>query len=114
MTLRLFRPQNEAPTLITNRHSLVYKIRRFLPSSMIRWIITIDQLVAIKNRDVKMTKGLLVKMSCDYCDGPVPEKPSILKIANFERFFCCTSCRSLYKEKYRGRIEKLSGKTDSI
>ncbi|QLH09594.1 AsnC family transcriptional regulator [Candidatus Nitrosotenuis sp. DW1] len=66
----------------------------------------------IKNHDVKITKGLLVKMSCDYCGGPVPEKPSILKFANFERFFCCTSCRSLYKEKYKGRIEKLSGKTD--
>lgn len=68
----------------------------------------------IKNRDVRITKGMLVKMSCDYCDGPVPEKPSILKIANFERFFCCTSCRGLYKEKYRGRIEKLSGKSAVI
>lgn len=68
----------------------------------------------IKNRGVKITKGLLVKMSCDYCNGPVPEKPTILKIANFERFFCCTSCRGLYKEKYKGRIEKLSGKTAAI
>lgn len=65
---------------------------------------------AIKDHDVKITKDMLVKMSCDYCEGPVPEKPSILKFANFERFFCCTSCRSLYKEKYKGRIEKLSGK----
>lgn len=66
---------------------------------------------AIKGHDAKMAKGLLVKMSCDYCDGPVPEKPSILRFAGLERFFCCTSCRSLYKEKYRGRIEKLSEKT---
>lgn len=66
---------------------------------------------AIKSRGAKITKGLLVKMSCDYCGGQVPEKPSILKFANFERFFCCTSCRSLYKEKHRGRIEKLSGKS---
>jgi Lrp/AsnC family leucine-responsive transcriptional regulator len=65
----------------------------------------------IKNHNVKITKGLLVKMSCDYCKGPVHGKPSILKFANFERFFCCTSCRGLYKEKYKGRIEKLSGKT---
>jgi len=65
----------------------------------------------IKNHNVKITKGLLVKMSCDYCEGPVHGKPSILKFANFERFFCCTSCRGLYKEKYKGRIEKLSGKT---
>ena len=68
----------------------------------------------IKSRGAKITKGLLVKMSCDYCDGPVPEKPSIMRFANLERFFCCTSCRSLYKEKYRGRIEKMSGKTTMI
>lgn len=69
---------------------------------------------AIRGRGVKMTKGLLVRMSCDYCDGPVPEKPSVLKFANFERFFCCTSCRGLYKEKHRSRIEKLSAKTAEI
>ncbi|HEY8109887.1 MAG TPA: AsnC family transcriptional regulator [Candidatus Nitrosotenuis sp.] len=69
---------------------------------------------AIKQHDIKITKNMLVKMTCDYCEGPVSEKPHILKFANFERFFCCTSCRSLYKEKYRGRIEKLSGKTDMI
>jgi len=68
----------------------------------------------IKNHNVKITKGLLVKMSCDYCEGPVHGKPSILKFANFERFFCCTSCRGLYKEKHKGRIEKLSGKTTTI
>ena len=68
----------------------------------------------IKNHDVRITKGMLVKMSCDYCGGPVPEKPSILKFANYERFFCCTSCRGLYREKYRGRIEKMSGKTTDL
>ncbi|PIN84353.1 MAG: AsnC family transcriptional regulator, partial [Nitrosopumilales archaeon CG11_big_fil_rev_8_21_14_0_20_33_24] len=39
---------------------------------------------------------------------PISDKPHVLKIANFERFFCCTSCRSLYKEKYKGRIETLN------
>jgi len=69
---------------------------------------------AIKYHYIKITKNMLVKMTCDYCKGPVSEKPHILKFANFERFFCCTSCRGLYKEKYKGRIEKLSGKTDMI
>lgn len=45
-------------------------------------------------------------MSCDYCDVPVPEKPSVLKFAGLERFFCCTSCRGPYKEKYHSRIEE--------
>lgn len=63
---------------------------------------------AIKGHEIKLGKDMLVRMSCDYCQGPVHEKPSILKFANLERFFCCTSCRTLYKEKYKGRIESLS------
>lgn len=57
---------------------------------------------------VKLDKGMLMKMTCDYCKGPVQGKPSIFKFANMERFFCCTSCRTLYKEKHKGRIESLS------
>lgn len=63
---------------------------------------------AIKNRKIKLSQDMLVKMTCDYCNGPVAAKPTVLKFGNYERFFCCTSCRSLYKEKYRGRIESLS------
>ena len=63
---------------------------------------------AIKHHDVKISKNMILKMACDYCQGPVSAKPHILKIKNFERFFCCTSCRSLYKEKYKGRIESLN------
>ncbi|MGQ0771554.1 MAG: AsnC family transcriptional regulator [Nitrososphaerota archaeon] len=62
----------------------------------------------LKHHDVKINKNMLVKMSCDFCQGPVPHKPTALKFGNFERFFCCTSCRALYKEKYKGRIESLS------
>ncbi|CDI06336.1 AsnC family transcriptional regulator [Candidatus Nitrosotenuis uzonensis] len=62
----------------------------------------------IKNRKIKLSQDMLVKMTCDYCNGLVAAKPTVLKFGNYERFFCCTSCRSLYKEKYRGRIESLS------
>ncbi|MBI3841735.1 MAG: TRASH domain-containing protein, partial [Thaumarchaeota archaeon] len=62
---------------------------------------------ALKSHNIKLDKGMLVKIACDYCKGPVHGKPSILKFANLERFFCCTSCRSLYREKYKGRIEAL-------
>lgn len=61
----------------------------------------------IKGHGIKLDKEMLVKITCDYCKGPVHGKPSILKFANVERFFCCTSCRTLYKEKYKGRIEAL-------
>ena len=71
--------------------------------------IRLDQIrdKTIKSHHIKLDKGMLVKLSCDYCKGPVHGKPSILKFANVERFFCCTSCKTLYKEKYKGRIEAL-------
>jgi len=63
---------------------------------------------AMRGHEIKLDRDMLVRMSCDYCKGPVEGKPSILKFANLERFFCCTSCRSLYREKYGSRIESLS------
>ena len=67
----------------------------------------------IKGRPIKLDKGMLVKMSCDYCKGPVHGKPNILKFTNVERFFCCTSCKSLYREKYKGRIDSLASRNNS-
>lgn len=63
-----------------------------------------------KGHKIKVDKGMLVKITCDYCNGPTHNKPSILKVGDQERFFCCSSCKTLYKEKYRGRIESLSNK----
>ena len=51
--------------------------------------------------------ALKVKMQCDFCKGSINDKPKVLKFANIERFFCCTSCRSDYKEKYGGRIQSI-------
>ncbi|RDJ31195.1 MAG: AsnC family transcriptional regulator [Crenarchaeota archaeon] len=61
--------------------------------------------------NVDFSKKMSVKMVCDLCEGPVGKKPTVLKFANIERFFCCSSCKSLYKEKYRGRIEALIKKS---
>ena len=61
----------------------------------------------IKRHDMKLGKGMIIELSCDYCKGSVDGKPHVLKFGNFERFFCCTSCRALYKEKYKARIESL-------
>jgi len=51
--------------------------------------------------------GLNVKMTCEFCEGPIHNKPKVLKFANIERFFCCISCRNDYKEKYGGRIQSI-------
>jgi DNA-binding Lrp family transcriptional regulator len=55
----------------------------------------------------RITRGLAINIVCDFCDGPVFDKPKVLKFANIERFFCCTSCKSGYSQKYRGRIESI-------
>lgn len=59
-----------------------------------------------KHFHVKLDK-LKVKLRCEFCQGPIHDKPKVLKFANLERFFCCTSCRHDYKEKYAGRIQSL-------
>lgn len=61
----------------------------------------------IKSHGIKFDKGMIIKLSCDYCKGSVDGKPHVLKFGNFERFFCCTSCKSLYKEKYKTRMDAL-------
>ena len=58
----------------------------------------------------KITTGLAIKMVCDFCEGPISGKPKVLKFADIERFFCCSSCKSGYSEKYRGRIESIKRK----
>ena len=52
-------------------------------------------------------KGIGIQLKCDFCKGPVSGKTHVFKFGNFERFFCCTECRSAYKKKYSGRIEAL-------
>ncbi|NIP62680.1 MAG: AsnC family transcriptional regulator [Nitrosopumilaceae archaeon] len=60
------------------------------------------------SQKLKLDTNHDIKVVCDYCDGPVMGKPSVLKFAQFERFFCCNSCKTLYKEKYGGRIRSIS------
>jgi Lrp/AsnC family leucine-responsive transcriptional regulator len=64
-----------------------------------------------KAKPTKITKNMILNMTCDLCHGPISGRPHSLKIADFERFFCCTTCRATYKEKYKGRIESLDKKS---
>jgi len=68
-------------------------------------------LQSTKNRNEsenKIKKGMGIQLKCDFCAGPIAGKTHVFKFANFERFFCCTECRSAYKKKYSGRIEGLN------
>lgn len=64
----------------------------------------------IREIQKKISSGLAINIICDFCKGPVHDKPKILKFANIERFFCCISCKSGYSQKYHGRIESLKRK----
>jgi DNA-binding Lrp family transcriptional regulator len=68
-------------------------------------------LQTVKNKreesENNIKKGIGIQLKCDFCRGPISGKTQVLKFANFERFFCCTECRSAYKKKYSGRIEAL-------
>ena len=64
----------------------------------------------VYNIEKKITNGLEINLTCDYCHGPVFDKPKVLKFADLERFFCCHSCKTGYSEKYKGRIESIKRK----
>lgn len=55
----------------------------------------------------KIKKGLKIVLDCDFCHGIIAGVPQVFKFANYERFFCCTSCKSEYKRKYGGRIQSI-------
>jgi Lrp/AsnC family leucine-responsive transcriptional regulator len=52
-------------------------------------------------------KGMQIILDCDYCHGVIAGAPQVFKFANYERFFCCVSCKSEYKRKYGGRIQAI-------
>ena len=61
-----------------------------------------------KNNQLKnVKKGMRIMLNCDFCHGIIAGVPQIFKFANYERFFCCTSCKSYYKTKYAGRIQAI-------
>jgi Archaeal TRASH domain len=55
-------------------------------------------LQATKNKreesENNIKKGIAIQLQCDFCRGPISGKTHVFKFANFERFFCCTECRS--------------------
>jgi len=66
-----------------------------------------------KNQFKNIKKGMQIMLNCDFCHGVIAGVPQIFKFANYERFFCCTSCKSEYKTKYAGRIQAIIEKNVS-
>jgi Lrp/AsnC family transcriptional regulator, regulator for asnA, asnC and gidA len=55
-----------------------------------------------------MKEGIFLKIKCDYCDNDIFKDTKILKVGKYERYFCCNSCLTLYKQKYKTKIETMS------
>jgi hypothetical protein len=70
---------------------------------------TISELPAYNQNQhiMKIKKGMKIMLDCDLCRGTITGNAQILKFADYERFFCCNSCKSEYKKKYGGRIEAI-------
>jgi DNA-binding Lrp family transcriptional regulator len=68
----------------------------------------------IITQTIKDEQGIIIKedmglsLKCDYCKGDIATTPFKLKVGQGERYFCCKTCQSAYKEKYKSRIESLS------
>ena len=60
-----------------------------------------------KNYNKLIKKDLGIQLKCDYCKDIISGKTHVFKFANLERYFCCSNCRTSYREKYRGRIESI-------
>ena len=53
-------------------------------------------------------EGVFLKIKCDYCDNDIFKDTKLLRVGQYERYFCCNSCLTLYKQKYRSKIETMS------
>ena len=66
------------------------------------------QTAITKNQPVKKIKeGICIQLDCDFCHGNIAGAAHVIKFADYERFFCCSSCKSEYKKKYGGRIQAI-------
>ena len=70
-------------------------------SQLITRVVKDEQNIVVK-------PGVAVNLTCNYCRGEIPKEPKILRFGEYERYFCCSSCLTLYREKYKSRIRALS------
>ena len=56
---------------------------------------------------IPLKEGIAIKMQCDFCENDIIKNSKVLKVGPYERHFCCPSCLTLYKQKYKGGIEAL-------
>jgi len=55
---------------------------------------------------ISFRDGLLLKMRCIYCYNEI-RNSNYIKTGKPENYFCCNSCLTLYKQKYRGSLDAI-------
>ena len=58
--------------------------------------------------NVAIRPGQLVRLTCDTCGQEIHGDPVTLLVGDRNRYFCCKPCLTEYKERYGGKITKLS------
>jgi len=86
--------------LIRKKVSVIDGVKS-VSSQLITRVVKDEQNIVVK-------PGIAMNLTCNYCRGEIPKEPKILRFGEYERYFCCKSCLTLYKEKYRHRIKALS------
>lgn len=66
----------------------------FLSSSLVTKILKEEPGATLK-------VGMGIRLKCDYCDGEIKGTPFPLKVGGHERYMCCKTCLTSYKQKYR-------------
>lgn len=61
-----------------------------------------------ESQSVTIKEGIPITIKCNYCNNDVLKNSKTLQVGQYERHFCCNSCLTLYKQKYKGRIDALS------
>lgn len=99
-----------------------FRYQRLVNIGLIKSVVPIIDISKLEKRDssqlkhchcetdvpnLNLTSNMVVQINCDLCQRPVGEKPPVLKIGEYERFFCCDSCKGIFKEKYHGKIESI-------
>lgn len=59
---------------------------------------------------IPLKENMDVKLNCHYCENEISRDPKILEVGEYQRYFCCNACLTLYKQKYKGRIDAITSK----
>jgi DNA-binding Lrp family transcriptional regulator len=99
--------------LITDKPEQVEEVLRTriaIIKGILSSIIQVVTRTIKESQSVSIKEGILITIKCDYCNNDISKNSKTLQVGQYERNFCCSSCLTLYKQKYRGRIEALQTK----